>query len=193
MLITMSHDHTAVDLRDKYLGRSCERHFVYAHVRSDRCSRRWPVSWQNIDDSRWKPGLSKQCERKRALLRSQAKLEAVWGNPDSTQHPYQQRRETTSKRRRTDRQTEDGEDVNMNMDVTLFTSCLTRLSPHCNIHDTVSMGRSTRTGSVYQLIFNCFVQFSLKMFNIVDQGESVGFLVTSRPEAVVGYSSRLTT
>lgn len=89
--------------------------------------------------------------------------------------------------------TEDGEDVNMNMDVTLFTSCLTRLSPHCNIHDTVSMGRSTRTGSVYQLIFNCFVQFSLKMFNIVDQGESVGFLVTSRPEAVVGYSSRLMT
>lgn len=52
-----SHPH---HVSEKYLGWSSEGHFVYAHVRSNRCSRRWPESWQNIDDSRWKPGLSKQ-------------------------------------------------------------------------------------------------------------------------------------
>lgn len=54
-------------LRDEYLGRSRECHFVYAHVQSDRGPRRWTVSRQNIDDSRRKPGLSKQYKRKQSL------------------------------------------------------------------------------------------------------------------------------
>lgn len=54
-------------IRPKYLGGSCERHFVYAHVRRYHRSRRWPESWHNIDDSRRKAGLSKQYERKQAL------------------------------------------------------------------------------------------------------------------------------
>lgn len=62
---------TAADInlffRDKYLGRSRECHFVYAHVRSNRSPRRWTVSRQNIDDSRWKPSLSKQYRRKQSL------------------------------------------------------------------------------------------------------------------------------
>lgn len=62
---------TAADIkpffRHKYLGRSRECHFVYAHVRSDRSPRRWTVSRQNIDDSRWKPSLSKQYRRKQSL------------------------------------------------------------------------------------------------------------------------------
>lgn len=53
--------------RDEYLGRSRECHLVYAHVHSDRSPRRWTVSRQNIDDSRWKPGLSKQYKRKQSL------------------------------------------------------------------------------------------------------------------------------
>lgn len=62
---------TAADIkpffRHKYLGRSRECHFVYAHVRSDRSPRRWTVSRQNIDDSGWKPSLSKQYRRKQSL------------------------------------------------------------------------------------------------------------------------------
>lgn len=62
---------TAADInlffREKYLGRSRECHFVYAHVRSNRSPRRWTVSRQNIDDSRWKPSLSKQYRRKQSL------------------------------------------------------------------------------------------------------------------------------
>lgn len=54
--------------KPKYLGGSCERHFVYAHVRRYRRSRRWPESWHNIDDTRRKAGLSKQYERKQALV-----------------------------------------------------------------------------------------------------------------------------
>lgn len=71
-LLTKASRKAAADLRciirKKYLGRSCERHFVYAHVRRYRGSCRWPESWQNIDDSRWKAGLSKQYERKQALV-----------------------------------------------------------------------------------------------------------------------------
>lgn len=71
MLVTVSLAYKSKQLliwtRGKYLGGSCEGHFVYAHVRSDCGSRRWPESWQNIDDSWWKPGLSKQYERKQAL------------------------------------------------------------------------------------------------------------------------------
>lgn len=57
----------AADLTNTYLGWSRESHFVYAHVRSNRSSCCWSISWQNIDDSRWKPGLSKQYDRKQAL------------------------------------------------------------------------------------------------------------------------------
>lgn len=57
-----------ITFKPKYLGGSCERHFVYAHVRRYRRSRRWPESWHNIDDSRRKAGLSKQYERKQALV-----------------------------------------------------------------------------------------------------------------------------
>lgn len=64
----------------KYLGRSCEGHFVYAHVRSNRSSCRWPKSWQNIDDSRWKPGLSKQYERKQALAEMTAEPSKTTGS-----------------------------------------------------------------------------------------------------------------
>lgn len=54
--------------KPKYLGGSCERHFVYAHVPRYCRSRRWPEPWHNIDDSWRKAGLSKQCERKQALV-----------------------------------------------------------------------------------------------------------------------------
>lgn len=54
--------------RVKYLGRSCECYFVNAHVQSDCSPRCWTVSRQNIDDSRWKPSLSKQYRRKQSLV-----------------------------------------------------------------------------------------------------------------------------
>lgn len=62
---------TAADINPglgtQYLCRSCECHFVYAHVRSNGSSHRWTVSRQNIDDSWWKPSLSKQYKRKQSL------------------------------------------------------------------------------------------------------------------------------
>lgn len=53
-----------------HLSWSCESNFVYAHVKgySSPCS--WPISWQNVDNSRWKPSLSKQYQRKQGLEKS---------------------------------------------------------------------------------------------------------------------------
>lgn len=74
---------TAADREDKYLGGSRECHFVDAHVRGDGSPRRWTVSWQNIDDSRWKPSLSKQHRRKQSLAEITTEpsktAKAVWG------------------------------------------------------------------------------------------------------------------
>lgn len=66
--------------REKYLGWSCESHFVYAHVWSNCSSCCWPESWQNIDDSRWKAGLSKQYERKQALAEMTAEPSKTTGS-----------------------------------------------------------------------------------------------------------------
>lgn len=63
----------SITFKPKYLSGSCERHFVYAHVRRYCRSRRWPKPWHNIDDSRRKAGLSKQYERKQALVDGGAK------------------------------------------------------------------------------------------------------------------------
>lgn len=104
LLCNMLTTATAADRKDKYLGGSRECHFVYAHVRGDGSPRRWTVSWQNIDDSRWKPSLSKQHRRKQSLAEittEPSKTAKRCGeNPDPTQDPSQQRTEETSKRRR---------------------------------------------------------------------------------------------
>lgn len=48
---------SAHGLSGTYLSRARERNLVYANVRSYCCTCCWPISRQNIDDSRWKASL----------------------------------------------------------------------------------------------------------------------------------------
>lgn len=66
-----------------YLSRPCERNLVYANVRCYCCPSRWPISWQNIDDSWWKASLTKQNWRKAGLweLKKQVKSDMLQQAP----------------------------------------------------------------------------------------------------------------